>query len=96
MSVTVIHEPERHRFIAHLDVGDGVLLYNRPDGRTIDLEHTEVPTAARGQGVADLLTKAAIDYARANKLRVIPSCPFVRKWLARHPEERDVLADPTG
>ena len=92
MSVAVVHEPEHHRFVAHVAGGDALLLYSRPDDRTIDLEHTEVPTTARGTGVADLLTKAAIDYARANKLRVIPTCPFTRKWLARHPEAADVVA----
>jgi hypothetical protein len=32
------------------------------------------------------LVKAAIDSARAEGLRIIAVCPFVRAYLRRHPE----------
>lgn len=55
-------------------------------GDHIRLIHTEVPEAFRGHGYAATLARAALEYARDEHLRVIPVCPFVRGYLARHPE----------
>jgi uncharacterized protein len=90
--MTVEHRPGEHRFVVRLDDGEGELTYTRPDPKTIDLQHTRVPQSGRGQGVADALATAAFAYARAEGLRVIPTCPFVRAWLARHAEVGDLLA----
>jgi len=89
--MTVEHQPAADRFVVHLDGGDAELTYARPDGRTIDLQHTEVPEVGRGRGVADAMAQAAFDYARAQGLKVIATCPFVRRWLAHHPEEHELL-----
>ena len=61
------------------------------DGRTVNLVHTEVPEAAAGQGVAGKLAQAAFDWARATGTRLVVSCPYVRRWLERHPEQRDLV-----
>jgi uncharacterized protein len=61
------------------------LVYAEFAGR-IRLIHTAVPDHLRGGGVAAALAKAALDYARDHQLRVTPSCPFVRSYIARHPE----------
>src|SRR4051812_6132023 len=54
-----------------------VLTYKRtPD--SIELIHTEVPPALRGRHLGDALAKTAIDTARAEGLRVVPTCPFVK------------------
>ena len=55
-------------------------------GDHIRLIHTEVPEAFRGRNYAATLARAALEYARDEHLRVIPVCPFVRSYLARHPE----------
>jgi len=86
------HDAAAHRFVAPLREGEGYLAYADEGGGTLDLQHTIVPEAARGQGVGESLVRAAFDYARENDLRVIPSCPFVQKWLADHPAERDLVA----
>jgi uncharacterized protein len=48
--------------------------------------HTEVPISQRGKGVGEQIVKFALEYARQNQLRVIPSCKFVQAYLKRHPE----------
>ena len=55
-----------------------------------DLVHTEVDEQFAGRGYASALARTALDYARANNLKVIPTCPFVRKYLERHPEYDDL------
>jgi uncharacterized protein len=58
----------------------------------ITISHTETPVAARGQGIASRLVAGAFDIARARGLKVIPRCPFVRTYVQKHPEVRDLLA----
>jgi uncharacterized protein len=62
------------------------LLQYRQSGGAIRLLHTEVPEALRGRGLAKQLTRAALDYAHFNHLKVIPICPFVKAYMEKHPE----------
>ena len=89
--VQVERREKARRFVAQTDGGVAYLRYERPDERTIDLKHTVVPKAAEGRGVGGALARAAFAYAREHGLRVVVTCPFVRAWLARHPEQRDVV-----
>ena len=70
----------------------------RLDGRVLTLPSVRVPAAVEGRGIAAALTRAALDWARADSLRVVPVCPYVITWLKRHPEYQDVLraADSDG
>jgi predicted GNAT family acetyltransferase len=65
-------------------------------GGVIDMRHTEVPAALEGRGVANELARAALDYAREKKLRVIPTCPFVRSYIRRHPQYADLTKGAGG
>ncbi len=82
------HDIEQSRFVRSLNGGEAELVYATVGDDAIDLQHTEVPPSDRNQGVAGTLVRAALAYAREHGLRVIPSCPYVRAWLRRHPEER--------
>jgi predicted GNAT family acetyltransferase len=90
--MAVEHDEAQRRFVIHLPGGDARLDYERPDARTINLRHTEVPETERGHGAAAELAQAAVAYAKAQKLRVIPTCRFVKAWFDRHPEEKDIIA----
>jgi len=85
--MNVEHDENGGRFFVRLDGDDAELAYTLVDPKLIDLQHTFVPKSARGHGVAEALATAAFDYAREHGLRVVPSCPFVRKWLRLHPEQ---------
>jgi predicted GNAT family acetyltransferase len=52
----------------------------------ITLWHTEVPVALRGRGLAGVLAKTALEYARDNKLKVDVICPSVANYLAKNPD----------
>lgn len=89
--MAVEHDEAQRRFVIHLPGGDARLDYERPDASTINLRHTEVPETERGHGAAAELAQAAVAYARAQKLRVIPTCRFVKAWFERHPAEQDII-----
>lgn len=91
-TVSVRHEPDARRFVADVGTAAAYIAYREVDGRILDLDHTFVPQALRGGGIASQLTAHALAYARDHGLRVAPSCPFVAAYIARHPEHRDLLA----
>lgn len=61
-------------------------------GNVMTLAHTETPVAARGRGLASQLVKGVLDEMRRRGLKIVPRCPFVSAYLAKHPEYRDLLA----
>jgi predicted GNAT family acetyltransferase len=84
--LTLRHEPMRRRFVATTRDGEGILEYSEIDARTLDYNHTFVPRELRGGGIASKLVAYALDYAQENGLGVVPSCPFVARYMDQHPE----------
>jgi predicted GNAT family acetyltransferase len=84
------HLPAHHRFVARLPEGDAVLAYQLTASGHMDIRSTYVPPAARGRGTGGALVEAALNYARAERRSVIPTCWYVGTWVAGHPEFRDV------
>ncbi len=76
-------EIEAHGDVAHADY--------RRSGDTVTFTHTEVPQSMEGQGVGSALAKAALDWARETGSLVVPRCPFMAKWIERHPEYGDLV-----
>lgn len=88
---TVVHAPAAERFEARVQ-GHLALCAYRRRGDVLVLHHTEVPPALQGQGLAAALVAAALQWARAQGLRVQPSCSYVAVYMRRHPDTRDLLA----
>ncbi|GAA4357147.1 hypothetical protein GCM10023185_21660 [Hymenobacter saemangeumensis] len=69
------------------------LAYSYPSDGVIDFTHTYVDENLRGQGVGEELARAALDFARQEKLKVKTSCRYMASFVRRHPEEfSDLLA----
>jgi len=60
--------------------------------KQIIIDHTEVPSQFRGQGVGEALVARAVEDARKNGWKIRPLCPFAASRFRRHPEWADVLA----
>jgi hypothetical protein len=87
----VSHDPARGRFEIRTDAGIGLLTYLR-HGEVLEMVHTEVPDASEGKGYGAALAEAALDFARREGAKVIPSCPFVAAYIERHPSYGDLVA----
>ncbi|MEX2581649.1 MAG: GNAT family N-acetyltransferase [Gemmatimonadota bacterium] len=85
------HQPERQRFVTKTEFGDAELTYAERAAGVLDLQHTFVPGGAREQGLGSALAEFAMNHARQNDLKVIPTCSFVQGWLAEHPTYQDVV-----
>jgi uncharacterized protein len=90
-SFDVTHDPATGRFEIRTPSGTALLKYVHR-GADLELLHTEVPDALEGHGYGAALARAALDYARREGLKVIPSCPFVSAYLRRHPADADLVA----
>ncbi|MEV6149458.1 GNAT family N-acetyltransferase [Nonomuraea sp. NPDC052129] len=55
--------------------------------------HTEVLPQHEGQGLAGKLVGHALDASRDTGLRVVPLCPYVVKYIERHPQYKDLVDD---
>ncbi|HEY7671460.1 MAG TPA: GNAT family N-acetyltransferase [Gammaproteobacteria bacterium] len=87
MGLEVRHEAARRRFVATAGTGrEAVLEYRVAANGVLDYHHTFVPPEARGQGLASQLVSQALDHARDHGHKVRPSCPFVARFIAAHPE----------
>ena len=60
-------------------------------GKILQLIHSEVPIALRGQGLGSELAQAAMDWAREQGLKVDVICPSVAEYLKKHPEYADLV-----
>lgn len=55
-------------------------------------EHTLVPPAIGGRGVAARLVEAMVADAREDGFRIRPQCSYVAAWFDRHPDAADLRA----
>ncbi|MCL3861696.1 GNAT family N-acetyltransferase [Actinotalea sp. K2] len=89
----VVHAAERSRY--ELVVDDAVvghLEYSERRGGDVALLHTEVDERRQEKGLGSALVRGVLDDLRAREVRIVPLCPFVRAFLERHPEYRDLVA----
>ena len=91
MTREVRHNESEHRFEIALD-GCIARADYRIVGGVMQIFHTEVPVEFEGRGIAALIIRAAIDYAREHGLKVLPACSYVRSYMRRHPETHSALA----
>ena len=91
--IAVVNNTEAKRFEVSLDGKVAVAEYRLAEG-VIEFVHTDVPRDLEGRGIASHLARAGLDYARAQKLGVVPRCPFFAAWIGKHPEYQDLVREP--
>jgi uncharacterized protein len=68
------------------------MTYSKAGDKLIIIDHTEVSVALRGKGAGKQLVSAAVEYARKNKIKILPLCPFAKSVFERVSEFNDVLS----
>lgn len=90
--VIVTNNEDRLRYEAHLG-GElaGFAAYRLEDG-LITFTHTEVGDAFGGKGIGSALARGALDDVRAaGGRKVLPLCPFIKGWIAKHEDYQDLV-----
>ena len=79
------------RYVARLGDGpEAEMTYRHVRSGVIAIDHTGVPPAYRGRGIAEKLVKKAIADARNSGTKIIPLCSYVEAQFRRHPEWTDL------
>jgi uncharacterized protein len=87
----VVDNPERHRFEIYADGELAGFTAYRPQEREYAFTHTEIDPSYEGKGLGSVLARGALDEMRARGLGVLPYCPFVRRFVQRHPAYLDLV-----
>ena len=67
------------------------MVYTMPAADKMIIEHTEVSDKLQGQNIGFQLVKNAVEFARANNIKIIPLCTFTNSVFKKRPEFADVL-----
>lgn len=91
--VVVTHNPDAHRYEAHIDGALAGFAEYKEEGTTVAFTHTEVDDAYGGKGVGGALARYALDdVSTQGGLTVKPVCPFIKSWIDKHPDYADLVA----
>ncbi len=89
-SLDISNDQVTNRFEAHIGGKTAFLAYWRMPGKLV-LVHTEVPSEFAGHGIGSKLVRAGIEFAREQRLTVVPLCPFATDYIRRHQEYLDLV-----
>lgn len=77
--------PAANRY--ELREGDKVIAFAeyRLRGQRMTFTHTEVEKSLEGRGLGTRLARDAVEDAQRRHLQVVPACPFIAAYMAKHP-----------
>jgi predicted GNAT family acetyltransferase len=79
------------RYVYRADGAEAELTYSIASPHLIIADHTGVPDAFRGQGIGLRLAERLVADARAEGVKIVALCPFVKAQARRHPDWADVI-----
>ena len=89
-ALTIIHNEAESRFEVTVEGYPSKLEYFK-DGKNFVISHVGVHPELRGQGLAGRITQTALEYAKANALRVIPMCGYAAAYIRRNPQYAELM-----
>ncbi|HTU86924.1 MAG TPA: GNAT family N-acetyltransferase [Solirubrobacteraceae bacterium] len=89
--INVVNRPELGRY--QLCLNGELAGYSAYEihGAHVAFMHTQIEDGFAGHGLGDELVAHALDEVRAQGGSVLPYCPFVRSFVARHPKYQDLV-----
>jgi predicted GNAT family acetyltransferase len=88
----VVRDDEEGRYRLRVDGEDAGFADFVIRGTDVELPHTVIHPARRGQGLAGVLISAALDDIVDSGRMVIPTCSYVAAYIGDHPEYRAAVA----
>jgi uncharacterized protein len=70
----------------------GKITYTFRTSDEITIDHTQVDARLKGKGIGRQLVNCLVEWARQEKLKVIPRCSFAKALFTRVHKFADVLA----
>ena len=86
----IVNNKARERYELAVD-GHIAATYYKIEGNIITFIHTEVPPELGGKGIGSKLIRGALDQVRTDGLKVVAQCPFVKAFIEKNADYRDLL-----
>ena len=90
MEISIINNTKLSRFETEINGEFAYVDYRFYKGDMV-LMHTFVPEAGRGKGISSALAKFALEYVKAQNLKLMVYCPIVAKYIKLHPEYEPLI-----
>ena len=81
MPLPITHDIKHQMFVVTVDEHKCMLKYYKKPNNTLDFYSTYVPPELRGKKIAAELVEYGLNYAKDNNFTVIPSCPYVKRYI---------------
>jgi predicted GNAT family acetyltransferase len=88
-SIEITNNTVNNQFETLVEGHKGEMVYRLRDNK-IYLMHTWVPKEIGGKGIAAALALHALKHADQNGLEPVIYCPYVRLFVARHPDWKEM------
>lgn len=85
----LIHEGQAFRYYNQAGQMDAEITY-QVDGDVLIVDHTYVDPSLRGQGIGKKLVDKLADFARQNRKKLHPTCPYVVELFNKSSEYTDI------
>jgi len=69
----------------------GIMTYSKAGKERLIIDHTDVNAEYNGKNIGRKLLMEVVNFARKNKLKIIPLCPFAKSVFDKDEKIRDVL-----
>lgn len=92
--IDIEHTHESTRGLFSVEENNEVLAkleYSMAGTDKMIVSHTEVNAVLSGKGVGKQLVVKAVEFARENKIKILPLCPFAKALFEKTPAFNDVL-----
>ena len=96
-TMTTSDNPQRSRFEvldAGTVIGQAAYVDDVGAGQRI-FYHTEIDEEYGGRGLAGMLAAQALDETIAAGLTIVPVCPYIKRYLGKHPGYAAHVVTPT-
>ena len=94
MEIKHQHEEGKGRFVVFVDDKEaGYIKYEIMPNNNLKANGTLIYEEFRAQHLGTPLFNTLINFAKEQKVKIYPTCPYVVKMFERHPELSDLLDD---
>lgn len=94
MSQEIKHKESANRGMIYMEDESGItseLTYTKKDNGILIIDYTQTRKELEGRGLASMLVKQSVEFARENNYKIDPLCPFAEVQFDLNKDFRDVL-----
>jgi predicted GNAT family acetyltransferase len=85
------HDKEQQKFYFIENDKECYVKYMMDDSKTFNVLKVFVHPDLRNHGLAGILTKTALEFAKGNNLKVIPTCSYADSFILKNKEYKELL-----